>query len=123
MDSFSPMEIAKHFYRLKTKFTWSDKNLAGQSTGQYKKSQISVMVALNKLPKQIRDLVHKKELGVMPAYELSRLAYDVDLAGGEDDSKTGTTKSSLVFSSQRIGQLVALTKLPKELRALIHKNH
>lgn len=76
-DSFSPMERANHFYRLKTKFVLSDKILATQSVARYKDRMIAYLIALKKLPDEIQNLVHDRALGVMPAYELSRLAFDV----------------------------------------------
>lgn len=63
------METAKHFYRLKTKFTWSDKNLVENSGSQYSKRHISRLIALNKLPEKVRKLVHTKEEGNYLVYK------------------------------------------------------
>lgn len=75
--SFSPMERANHFYRLKTKFLMSDEILSRNCSFQYTRQYISKLLALQKLPDEVQGYVHKRDLGVIPAYEISRLAFDV----------------------------------------------
>lgn len=72
--TFSPMEIAKNFYERKTRFKLTDKNLETQSIGF---GMVAYYIALNKLPKEIQELIAKEILPVVVSYDLSRLAFDV----------------------------------------------
>jgi len=77
-QSFSPMEEAKHLYERKTRFYYSDEMLVHKDS--YEQSQVTIAkrIALNKLPNEIKQMIHEKRLAVEPAYQLSRLAFDVE---------------------------------------------
>lgn len=77
-QSFSPMEEAQHLYERKRRFNYSDEMLADRNLDQLAKSKVTVLVALNKLPEEIKQRIHEKRLAVDPAYQLSRLAFDVE---------------------------------------------
>lgn len=90
--TFSPMEIAKNFYERKKRFLLTDKMLSLSSTIQLKEMQILRLIALNKLPKEIQDLIAKETLPVVVGYDLSRMAYDVSFPHIKQTPKQWTDK-------------------------------
>lgn len=71
------MEEAKNFYERKKRFLLSDEKLSQLNSIELSQANVSIRIALNKLPEEIQSLVHQKTIGVTAAYELSRLAFDV----------------------------------------------
>lgn len=74
---FNPMESAKNFYERKKRFLYSDETLAQLTSIELTQANVSIRIALNKLPQEIQDLVADESLPVTVGYELSRLAFDV----------------------------------------------